>query len=183
MEKNWQTILVAIGANLPGPGGRTPLDTCRWAAAQLAALPGLRLDALSRWYESAPVPPSGQPSFVNGAARLSGVAEPSALLEVLHGIEAAADRVRTVPNAARTLDLDLIGMDGLVLQDGPLRLPHPRAAERAFVLAPLCDVAPGWTHPVLGLTASALLPDVAGQATHVLPSFTPPLSGATVASK
>ena len=179
----WHTILVAIGSNLPGADGRAPLHTCTWAASQLAALPGLHLDALSRWYETEPVPPSGQPPFVNGVARLSGTADPPALLAALHGIEAAADRVRTVPNAARTLDLDLIGMDGLVLRDGPVRLPHPRMAERAFVLAPLCDVAPGWVHPVLGRAASVLLHSVRGQVIWMLRCPMPPLSGTGVASK
>jgi len=165
---NWRRILVAIGANLPGPGGRTALRSCEWAVRRLTALPGLQVEAVSRWYESAPVPASDQPPFVNGVAVLSGAAEPHSLLAALHGIEAEADRVRTVRNAARTLDLDLIGMDGLVL-DGPLFLPHPRAAERAFVLAPLCDVAPDWRHPRLRRTAAELLPGVRSQAIRALP--------------
>ena len=164
---NWRRILVAIGANLPGPDGRSALQSCEWAVGRLAALPGLRLEAMSRWYESAPVPASEQPPFVNGVALLSGAADPQAVLAVLHGIEAEAERVRTVPNAARTLDLDLIGIDDLVL-DGPLVLPHPRAADRAFVLAPLCDVAPDWLHPRLARTAAELLPGVRGQAIRAL---------------
>ena len=159
----WRDILIAVGANLPGPGGRTPLQTCEWAVGQVAALPGLRLRGVSDWYETDPIPAADQPPFVNGVVLLAGEAEPHALLRALHGIEAAADRVRGVPNAARTLDLDLIGMDGLVV-DGPgLRVPHPRAAERAFVLAPLGDVVPGWRHPVLGSTAAELLRAVADQ--------------------
>ena len=165
---NWQHILIAIGANLPGPDGRTALQSCEWAVEQLGTLPGLRLDAVSRWYESAPVPVSGQPPFVNGVALLSGNADPHELLATLHQIETVANRIRTVPNAARTLDLDLIGMDGLVL-DGPLILPHPRAADRAFVLAPLCDVAREWRHPVLNRTAGDLLPYVRHQAIRALP--------------
>ena len=174
---NWHTILVAIGANLPGPDGRTPLASCEWSVGQLAELSGLHLRAVSRWYETAPIPAADQPPFVNGVALLSGNADPHGLLDALHGIEAAADRVRTVPNAARTMDLDLIGMDALVC-DGRLRLPHPRAMERAFVLVPLCDVAPGWVHPVLLRPASALLPGIHGQPIRALP-----LPGGAAATK
>lgn len=159
----WSEILVAIGANLPGPHGRSPLQTCEWAVDRLAALPGLRLRGVSAWYETDPIPAADQPPFVNGVALLTGGTEPEALLRALHGIEAAADRVRNVPNAARTLDLDLIALDGLVVDSPSLRVPHPRAAERAFVLAPLCDVAPGWRHPLLERTAADLLPSVADQ--------------------
>ena len=152
-----KTVLVALGANLAGPDGQPPLLTCRWAAGQLAALPGLRLDLVSGWYRTAPVPPSGQPDYVNGVALLSGRADPQTLLGALHGIEARAGRMRGTPNAARTLDLDLLAMDSVVLPGPAPILPHPRLHERMFVLQPLCDVAPGWVHPVLGLNAAALL--------------------------
>jgi 2-amino-4-hydroxy-6-hydroxymethyldihydropteridine diphosphokinase len=150
-------ILVAIGANLPGPDGAPPLDTARAAAAALDRLPGLRLRGLSRWYETEPVPPSGQPPFVNALAHLQGEAEPELLLEWLHTIEAAAGRRRGASNAARTLDLDLIAIDALVRHGPAPVLPHPRAHQRGFVLAPLCDVAPGWVHPLLGRSAAELL--------------------------
>ena len=151
-----EVILVAIGANLP-TAGRTPLETCLWAVEQLALLPGLTLRGVSHWYASRPVPESDQPSFINGVALLSGAMEPHSLLQSLHGIEAAAGRVRTAPNAARTLDLDLLAMDGLVVATPGLVLPHPRLQHRAFVLAPLQDALPGWRHPVLGKTAGELL--------------------------
>lgn len=142
-------ILIAIGANLPAPDGRSPLDTCRTAAAALDALPGLHLRGLSRWYLTAPVPASDQPDYVNGVAHLVGETEPSALLAALQKIEACAGRRRGVPNAARTLDLDIIDCDGRVRTDADPILPHPRAHQRGFVLLPLRDVAPGWVHPVL----------------------------------
>lgn len=152
-----RVILVAIGANLPDAAGRPALETCRWAAAQLDGLCGCRLRGLSRWYETAPVPASDQPSFVNGLAHLAGDAEPRVLLAALHGVEEAAGRVRGIPNAARVLDLDLIGMDDLVINAPDIVVPHPRAASRGFVLAPLCDVAPGWRCPGLDQTVRELL--------------------------
>jgi 2-amino-4-hydroxy-6-hydroxymethyldihydropteridine diphosphokinase len=153
-------ILVALGANLPDQTGRTALETCRWAADRLAQLPDLRLMSRSRWYRTAPVPRSDQPDYVNGVVRLSGAAEPHALLARLHAIEAEAGRVRGAANAARTLDLDLLAIGGLVVNNRGLVLPHPRVAERAFVLRPLCDVAPDWRHPLLHETAETLLSHV-----------------------
>ncbi len=157
--KRENTVLIALGANLPGPDGAPPLETCRRAAAALDELPGLRLVALSRWYRTAPEPPSpGAPPFVNGVARLEGQAgEPAALLAALQALELAAGRERPYVNAPRSLDLDLIDLDGLVRAAPDPVLPHPRAHLRRFVLQPLLDVAPGWRHPVLGLEARALL--------------------------
>src|SRR4051812_29133250 len=150
-----QMLLVAIGANLPGACGRPALATCQWAVGHLGALAGLRLERVSRWYRTRPVPASDQPDYINGVARLSGAAGPEAVLGRLHEIEARAGRVRGEANAARVLDLDLLAMDDVVCgQEGGLVLPHPRLAGRAFVLCPLCDVAPEWRHPVLGRTAS-----------------------------
>lgn len=159
-------ILISIGANLPGADGCSPLETCRRAAAALDALPGLRLCGLSRWYRTAPVLPDGealaQPAYVNGVACLirrpaAGPVEPAALLRALMALEAAAGRVRGCRNAPRPLDLDIIAMGRLVRDRPDPILPHPRAHERAFVLAPLAEVAPGWVHPRLGRTVEALL--------------------------
>ncbi len=156
-------ILVALGANLPGPDGAPAIETCRRAAAALDALPGLRLRALSRWYATAPIPPTpGVPDYVNGVALLEprpGASSPApeALLAALQAIEARAGRVRPYPNAPRTLDLDLLDLDGLVRAGPDPILPHPRMQDRAFVLAPLCDIAPGWVHPRLGRSAAELL--------------------------
>ncbi len=151
-------ILIAIGANLPAPDGSSPLTTCQRAVASLAELAGLRLVAVSSWHRTKPVPPlPGAPDFVNGVARLEGEAEPAALLAALHGLEAASGRQRSFTNAPRSLDLDLIDLNGQ-LRDAPDPvLPHPRAHLRRFVLAPLMEVAPDWVHPRLGLPVAALL--------------------------
>jgi 2-amino-4-hydroxy-6-hydroxymethyldihydropteridine diphosphokinase len=169
-------ILIGIGANLPAPDGATPLEAARRAAAGLDSLPGLRLRALSRWYLTDPIPPSGQPEYVNAVAVLqvelpNAEPEPSVLLATLQAIEAEAGRVRGEPNAPRTLDLDIIAMggDGQLVRTAPDPvLPHPRAHLRAFVLAPLQDVAPGWIHPVLRRGVRDLLRDLPPQAVCVL---------------
>jgi 2-amino-4-hydroxy-6-hydroxymethyldihydropteridine diphosphokinase len=100
---------------------------------------------------------SGQPDYVNGVAHLGGKAEPGALLAALQAFEARAGRVRSTPNMARPLDLDIIAMGALVRTGTDPILPHPRAHQRRFVLMPLADVAPGWIHPILALTVEALI--------------------------
>jgi 2-amino-4-hydroxy-6-hydroxymethyldihydropteridine diphosphokinase len=133
----------------------------------LDALPGIRLMGLSRWFESAPVPPSGQPPYVNAVAALrvhpDEAKDPAVLLARLMAIETACGRERSTPNAARTLDLDMIAMDDLIRDVPDPVLPHPRAHLRAFVLAPLTDVAPDWVHPVMKKTAAALLAELPKQ--------------------
>lgn len=150
-------ILIAIGANLPSIEGGDPLQTCMAAAASLRALPGLEFVAQSRWYRTAAIPVSDQPDYCNGVLRFAGQADPLALLHELQALEAMFGRVRSVPNAARTLDLDLIDVNKAVLNLPLLQLPHPRAQDRAFVLRPVQDVAPDWVHPVTGQGVAALL--------------------------
>ncbi len=148
-------ILIGIGGNLPAPGYRTPLETCRAALALLGS--ECRLRRQSAWYTSAPVPPSRQPWFVNAVAEIETAASPHALLQMLHDVEARFGRIRRRRNAARTLDLDLLDYDGLVqASDGGPTLPHPRLHERGFVVIPLSEIHPDWRHPVSGLTAAAL---------------------------
>ncbi len=119
----------------------------------------MRLAAVSRWYETVPVPPvPGVPRYVNGMARLKGeVPDPAALLAGLQGLEDRAGRQRPYPNAPRTLDLDIVAIDDMLRAAPDPVLPHPRAHLRRFVLQPLADVAPGWVHPSLGVTVEALL--------------------------
>jgi 2-amino-4-hydroxy-6-hydroxymethyldihydropteridine diphosphokinase len=161
-------ILIAIGANLPGPGGEAPLAICQAAAAALDALPGLRLRGLSRWYLTAPVPASDQPDYVNAVAHLRGSADPASLLAAMLEIEARAGRQRGERNAARPLDLDLIDLDGLLRPAPDPVLPHPRAHKRGFVLLPLREVAPDWVHPALHQTVDALIGVLPPQRVRVL---------------
>jgi 2-amino-4-hydroxy-6-hydroxymethyldihydropteridine diphosphokinase len=164
-----EAALVALGANLPRADGATPRQTCEWAVGQLARLPGMRLLAVSSWWESAPIPPDpASPPYVNGVVRLVGEVSPEALLAALHRIEDAAGRARPYPNAPRVLDLDLVDLGGRV-QAGPPVLPHPRAHLRAFVLRPLAEVAPGWRHPATGQGVAALIAALPAQEIRRLP--------------
>ncbi len=150
-------ILIAIGSNLPHSEFGSPLDVCKAAIDKIAAS-GCRVLARSRWFASGPVPASDQPDFVNSVICVHTALEPGALLNNLHRIEERFDRSRSVPNAARTLDLDLLAYNDMV-NEGPETplLPHPRMAGRAFVLLPLRDVAATWKHPLLGQSLPSLI--------------------------
>ena len=153
--------LISVGGNLPGPEGQAPVDTGRTSVSMMDLLPLANVCGLSRWFQSAPVPRSGQPDYVNAVAALrvetAYMNDPALLLRDLMAIETACGRQRGMPNAARTLDLDIVGIGGLVRTSPDPVLPHPRAHERAFVLLPLLDVAPDWVHPVLRRPARDLL--------------------------
>lgn len=132
--------LIGLGANL-GDGAAT-LGAAR---RELAALPGCTLQSCSGLYRSTPVDAAG-PDYWNAVAALRCDLTPEALLDALQSIEAAHGRRRPPGshNAPRTLDLDLLDFDGLTRQGARLTLPHPRLHLRAFVLAPLAEILPGW---------------------------------------
>lgn len=151
-------IYVGLGGNLPHPDHGSPRLTLEAALLSLRRR-GIRLVRLSPWYRTAPIPVSDQPWFVNSVAEIETELSPERLLAELHAIEAEFGRVRSVPNAARRIDLDLLDFRGEVAPGGPGKpiLPHPRLAERAFVLQPLADLAPQWRHPVTGTAIHALV--------------------------
>lgn len=144
------STFIALGANLG-----QPLETLRWAVRAVSALGTLR--RVSGLYRTAPVGgPAGQPDYLNAALWLDTPLAPEPLLHALHRLEAQAGRQRRERWEARVLDLDLILYDDLVAK-GPPELPHPRAWERAFVLAPLADLSPELTHPQSGEGVQAAL--------------------------
>jgi 2-amino-4-hydroxy-6-hydroxymethyldihydropteridine diphosphokinase len=157
-------ILIGVGGNLPGPDGRTPLETCSAAVEAVQSIPNLRFVTASPWYRTAAIPRTNEPDFCNGVVRLEGQIAPTELLRALQAIEDRFGRTRTVPNAARTLDLDIIDLNGTIRAIRPVILPHPRAHLRAFVLRPILDVAPGWRHPTLRRGVASMLVDLAPQA-------------------
>ena len=102
---------------------------------------------ISNWYESEPVPLSNQPWFINSVVKVSTNKSPEELLYKLHKIENLFGRERSILNASRTIDLDLIDFQGLIKNDS-LILPHPRMHARNFVILPLFEINKGWIHPI-----------------------------------
>jgi len=131
------TAYVALGANLGDAQAAV-----RQALHDLGALPRTQLVRASSFYRSAPVDATG-PDFVNAVAELRTALGPYELLEALQALEQAAGRERPWRNAPRTLDLDILLYGELELADPVLTVPHPRMRERAFVLLPLSEIAPG----------------------------------------
>ncbi|HEX2172076.1 MAG TPA: 2-amino-4-hydroxy-6-hydroxymethyldihydropteridine diphosphokinase [Dehalococcoidia bacterium] len=121
------------------------------------------LTAVSSFYETTPVGYRDQPDFLNAVAALRTRLAPEELLDATQSIENTFGRVRSFPNAPRPLDIDLLYLDSLVLNTPRLTIPHPRAAERAFVLVPLREIAPDLIDPITRRTITdlaAALPDL-----------------------
>jgi 2-amino-4-hydroxy-6-hydroxymethyldihydropteridine diphosphokinase len=149
-----EAVIVALGGNL-ALEGQAVQAVLELAAGRLAGA-GLRPLKRSGWWRSAAWPDPTQPAYLNAVAWVETALEPGAVLAALLEIESAFGRRRSVPNAPRTLDLDLIAYGRRVIAEPGLILPHPRAADRLFVMGPLAEIAPDWRHPVTGQTAAAL---------------------------
>ena len=147
-------VLIALGSNLKGE-----FVSCQKlleAALEQFPAAGLTLLKRSSWWRSAAWPDPAEPDYINGLVLVETRLDPAQTLAILHEIEARFGRFRDQPNAPRTLDLDLIAHGRAVGAETPPVLPHPRAAERLFVMGPLAQIAPNWRHPVLGETAESL---------------------------
>ena len=157
-----QRCFIALGANLGNP-----LATVNAAIEVLRGLPDTEFVAASSLYRTAPVGLKHQPDFINAVVELIAVSPAPTLLDALFAIEEHFGRRRSVKNAPRTLDLDLLLYGDAVSDDPLLTLPHPRLHERAFVLAPLAEIAPWLCIPGRG-KVSDLLPRCADQSIEKL---------------
>jgi len=150
---------IGLGANLPFEGLSGPVLLARALATLEEA--GFTPLATSSIWQTAAWPPSDQPDFFNAVAVLNpNDTSPQELWEALRAIELRFGRERRERWAARTLDLDIVAIEGVAGAFGEITIPHPRMQERAFVLAPLAEVAPDWQHPVSGLSAAEMLKTV-----------------------
>ena len=144
---------VALGSNLEDPEAQV-----RRGFEEISALPGTELLARSRLHRTAPVGYADQPDFINACALVETRLAPRALLDHLLAIEKRHGRVREIPNGPRTLDLDIVLYGDQVIDEPGLKVPHPRAHERMFVLAPLLDVWPDAVIPGRGSARNLVIP-------------------------
>ncbi len=153
---------IALGSNLGDS-----LTILEDALKTLAQTPGIALESSSSWYQTAPIGPP-QPDYLNGCALLKVQLTPEQLLAALLEVEKQFGRVRTQRWGPRSLDLDLLLFDRVILETPKLQIPHPRMRERAFVLVPLAEIAPDWIDPVSGKAIAQLLQGVDCSGVHRL---------------
>ena len=181
MDQNDHQFLIALGSNI-SLGRVQPVEIIKRAITELRET-HVNLVSLSRFYESPAYPEGSGPNFINSVVKVEANYSPHGILQKLHEIEEKFERQRNSRWGVRTLDLDLIAMEGQVFPSNELFqywfdlslseqkvktpneliLPHPRIQDRVFVLSPLLDIEPNWIHPILNKTVAQLYEELPGQ--------------------
>lgn len=149
-------ILIGLGANLPSCHG-SPEETLRAALKALEASSGIHVQRMSSIWLTAPVPVSDQPWYRNAVVAIETSLSAEELMVALQQIETEFGRVRSVRDAPRVLDLDILAYNNEVHENEGCIVPHPRMHSRAFVLMPLREIAPEWVHPVFGVSVQKMI--------------------------
>ena len=155
IERGWHTVILALGSNMGDK--KAHLDS---AVYELTRAQGCKVVSVSGFVETAPYGYTEQDEFLNGCLKMETLLAPRELLDLLHVIESKSGRVREIRWGPRTLDLDIIFYDDLIMSDDVLRIPHIDAHNRDFVLQPLSEIAPNFLHPVFGKTVAELLQEL-----------------------
>lgn len=152
VERSWHTAYIALGSNMGDK--KAYLDS---GVEGLRQTKGCRVLAVSDYLATEPYGVTDQDEFLNGAMKIRTLLPPHELLDRLHEIEQEAGRERIIRWGPRTLDLDILLYDDLILDDEELHIPHIEMYKRDFVLEPLCQIAPYMRHPVCNRTVQELL--------------------------
>ncbi len=144
-------VYIAFGSNL-----KDRRKNIQDAICLLKAHPKIKIKKISSVIETKPEGAPRQKNFLNGVVKISTALPAGCLLEVLQAIEAKLGRKRRLRNGPRTIDLDILFYGKKLIRQAHLEIPHPRLDKRAFVLKPLCQIAPDFVHPVIGERISAI---------------------------
>ena len=155
IEREWHDVIIALGSNMGDREGYL-----NGAVEKLNAVRGCRVKKVSDFIETPPYGVTDQADFLNGCLEMETLMYPHELLDELHRIEKEAGRERIIRWGPRTLDLDIIFYDDMILRDDDLCIPHVEMHKREFVLKPLCGIAPYKRHPVTGKTVKEMLDEV-----------------------
>ena len=153
---NQNKIIIGIGGNLYSSNGLHPIEIGKKAIKAMKSM-SINVEKQSNWYRSDPIPKSDQPKFFNSVIIAKTSLNELDVLKSLHKIEDNLGRLRQNRNEARVIDLDLIDYSSKILESENIKIAHPRAHLRRFVMEPLFEIEKNWVHPILKLNITDIL--------------------------